>query len=113
MDTFSPPRNPNSPLDTQMQPRVLRNSFGDGYIQSIPDGLNTYPRMINPTWSPLSESDINALESFFEAHVGTVFFYTLPDETTPRKWECVKWTRSQSTGWWDMSASFQERFILT
>lgn len=113
MDTFTPPLNPDAPLAQAKQPRVIRNNFGDGYAETAPDGLNATVAQLQPRWSLLTKTDALAIDAFFIAHVGVAFEYTLPDETTARKWECTQWNKRQQATWWEMDATFTERFDLT
>lgn len=75
-DTFTwvPDDNPNGDFTH----RVLRVKFGDGYEQTVPDGLNT----LQQNW-PLkfdrSAADITPIKAFLKAHPGTSFFWTPPD----------------------------------
>jgi phage-related protein len=113
MQTFTPPLNPDAPLGQQYSPRMLANNFGDGYAETAPDGINAYPAQLTLTWSLLTLAQKQSFDSFFKANVGLAFFYTLPDETTPRKWICTSFKSTQNATWWSYDATFNERFDLT
>jgi phage-related protein len=113
MDTFTPPLNPDAPLNQQFSPRMIQNNFGDGYAETSPDGLNAYPAQITPRWSLLTLPQKQSLDAFFKAHIGVAFFYTLPDETVARKWLCTSFKPTQNATWWSYDATFNERFDLT
>ena len=50
------------------------------------------------TWSGLPAGPINAMLGFWRAHRGVPFYYTLPDEGVPRKWEAKAWDRDFRDG---------------
>lgn len=80
-------------------PRVLRNSFGDGYSQRIGDGINRLMAGWDLSWHYLSATDKGTLDSFFQSHGGTdVFYWTPPLEATPRKYTCPRWRFTPRAG---------------
>lgn len=68
--------------------RVLTADFGDGYSQSVPDGLNTHIESWDLTFEHYPASDINTITTFLDARLGSQSFYwTPPDELTPKLWK--------------------------
>lgn len=98
--SFSPPVGPSvGGTSRSVTPRVRRNQYGDGYSQRTPDGINTFPRKATLRWNMLSYADAQAIEDFFVGLGGSApFSYTLPGESTARKWTVVSWERSELDG---------------
>lgn len=111
-DTFSPPVAPSQPLNMSGQPRLLKITFGDGYVQSAPDGLNAAPLQGSLSWNLLTLAQQQAIDAFAQAHIGVTFYYTLPDETTPRKWQIMSTRRTQNATTWGYDMLIDERFDL-
>lgn len=59
---------------------VRRARFGDGYMQSSPDGLNARSRTYQLTFTG-SKAQIDSFIAFLDAHVGLSFFWTGPRGT--------------------------------
>lgn len=113
MDTFSPALAPSMGSDASFMARTIKNNFGDGYRQTLKDGLNAVAASFPATWNSLLPAQADYICQFLEAHVGKPFLYTLPRETTPRVWDCEKWTRSWTAGNIDkVTAQFEQRFDL-
>lgn len=112
MDTFTPPVAPSmSGTEISETPRLITNNFGDGYQQSIPDGLNNTPNSAMLNWDPLTIVNLNTILNFLRAHVGITFFYQLPDESVARKWQAGGWKRAwRSYNMRSLSVTFTERF---
>lgn len=94
MATF-PIANPtyNTRINTNTKRIVV--SFGDGFEQRLTEGLNQNPLSVNLTFE-LSQSDADTAISFLNARVtdGASFDYTLPSETSSRKFVCERFPRS-------------------
>jgi phage-related protein len=79
--------------------RVRKVPFGDGYTQRIPDGLNTkeqrWPLTFNRDYL-----EIDAIESFLDAHGGhTPFLWTPPGPSAVEGYYvCDQWTRMPRSG---------------
>ncbi|WP_075219456.1 phage tail protein [Acuticoccus yangtzensis] len=92
--TFTPPVPPSEGSALNTQPKLLIAEFGDGYTQATADGLNHIKREFRATWSQVHALHADEIEAFFTARGGyEPFRWTLPDETTPRKWVCRRWDR--------------------
>jgi phage-related protein len=94
MATF-PITNPIYNTRIDAKPKVNTLSFGDGFEQRLTEGLNQNPLSVNLTFE-LSQTDANTAISFLNARVddGASFDYTLPSESTSRKFVCTSFPRS-------------------
>lgn len=69
----------------ESKPRVLEAPFGDGYLQSAPDGLNSILRTWSYTFSDRDISETNAILDFLKSRLGNVqFTFNVPD-TVPQE----------------------------
>lgn len=109
-DTFSPPRPPSPPLNITATPRVLRVALGDGYVSTAADGLNAVPYNGALVWNVLSLAEFTAIKNFVESHIGLVFYYTLPWETTARKWSIKDYTPAAQATTYSIQLLIEERF---
>ena len=77
------------------RPKVNTLSFGDGFEQRLTEGLNQNPLSVNLTFE-LSQTDADTAITFLNARVedGASFDYTLPSETSSRKFVCTSFPRS-------------------
>jgi phage-related protein len=100
VDEFGDPVGPKPGFGRTKTPKILNNPFGDNYSQRIPDGINNL--LMGPldmtcellTWAVALEA-----EQFMDALTGTQpFYYTLPLETSPRKWICSKYQAAPGKG---------------
>ena len=94
MATF-PITNPVYNTRINAWPKVNTLSFGDGFEQRLTEGLNQNPLSVNLTFE-LSQTDANTAITFLNARVedGASFDYTLPSETSSRKFVCTSFPRS-------------------
>ena len=71
-------------------PRIRSTQFNDGYSQRIKFGINIDPKKWRLSWSNISETDSDTIETFLEARGkdGASFDWSPPDETTTYKWIC-------------------------
>ena len=94
------------------QPNVRVAQFGSGYSQRTTFGLNQNPKIWNLLWSTLSNSDADAIETFFDARAGVeAFDWTPIEDTTAYKFICTQWQRTHVYA--DISqinATFQQVF---
>lgn len=92
--TWTPDYSPQS----EEEPRVLSQSYGDGYTQRMGDGIN---RLL-PSWSltfTRSKAEYDAIVAFLRARGGVeAFTFTPPGEATARKVVCPKWTLTPYAG---------------
>tara|TARA_R100000388_G_C7193036_1_gene134475 strand:+ start:280 stop:621 length:342 start_codon:yes stop_codon:yes gene_type:complete len=94
MATF-PIANPVYNTRINARPKVNVLSFGDGFEQRLTQGLNQNPLSVNLTFE-LSQTDANTAITFLNARVddGASFDYTLPSESSARKFVCTSFPRS-------------------
>ena len=94
MATF-PITNPVYNTRINARPKVNVLSFGDGFEQRLTEGLNQNPLSVNLTFE-LSQTDADTAITFLNARVedGASFDYTLPSETSSRKFVCTSFPRS-------------------
>ena len=94
MATF-PITNPVYNTRINARPKVNTLSFGDGFEQRLTEGLNQNPLSVNLTFE-LSQTDADTALTFLNARVedGASFDYTLPSETSSRKFVCTSFPRS-------------------
>ena len=94
MATF-PIANPtyNTRINTNTNQIVV--SFGDGFEQRLTEGLNQNPLTVSLTFE-LSQSDADTAITFLDSRVtdGASFDYTLPSESSSRKFVCERFPRS-------------------
>ena len=95
MSNTFPIANPiyNTRIDAQPKVNVL--SFGDGFEQRLTEGLNQNPLSVNLVFE-LSQTDANTAITFLNARVesGASFDYTLPSESSSRKFVCTSFPRT-------------------
>ena len=78
----------------QSQPKVRTVQYGDGYSQRLTYGLNQNPKTWNLKWTAKSNSDADAIESFFDARAGAESFdWTPPAGGSSGKYICSTWSR--------------------
>jgi len=93
--------------------RIIENTFGDGYSQRVPDGINT---IINKATVELTGdySDIATYDSYFSGLQGADnFTWTPPGESSTSKWICKTWsiiTLSNNT--YSLTAEFERVYDL-
>jgi len=94
MATF-PIANPIYNTRIDAKPKVNVISFGDGFEQRLTEGLNQNPLSVNLTFE-LSQTDADTAITFLNARIddGASFDYTLPSESSARKFVCSSFPRS-------------------
>ena len=100
---------PSYPIDKQATPKVKRVSFGDGYTQQAPDGINSLMYVWNLQWDVLTTSEKNTIEAFLVARQGyETFNWTDPSGTT-YKVKCSEWSVNNfEPSVWKISATFRQ-----
>lgn len=97
--SFPLTRNPDVGLNKQVQYRVRKANFDDGYSARMAGGLNNKELSIDLTWSAITNEDADIVEAFFDEHQGvTAFYFTMPGEIVPTKVTCEAWSRSPPSG---------------
>lgn len=95
----------------EIAPRVREAKFGDGYAQSIGDGINTQPRSWSVRIDNTDAAEADAIDTFLVARDGSEAF----DWTDPRghvgRWVCKRWNLTEHGGGVaSISATFEEVF---
>ena len=108
---------PHPPLASGGQenekPRLIAPTFGDGYKQSSADGLNAVALTVAYSWR-LKRTEIGPVLAFLRGHVGVTFYWTLPFESSPRKWQTPQgWNTVRGVTRDVLTINFEERFDLT
>lgn len=76
--------------------RVLKASFGDGYSQRTPDGLNSVVDKWSIIYPHLTGSDITTLETFINSVGSWEYFNWKPlGESKTKKWVITSGVRKQ------------------
>lgn len=77
---------PDWGYEFQETPRIVLNSYGDGYSQRIEDGLNHMLRQTTITYSNLSTTEFTTMRNFFRSLNGIDSFKWRPEGDV---FECV------------------------
>lgn len=98
--------------DGKIDYRVRTAQFGDGYSQSVADGLNNEVQ----TWPLVFEgglAQITPIRDFFRRHAGAKSFYwTPPGETLPLLFRVQNVVlRSMGGGVYSISGEFKQVFM--
>lgn len=97
--TFTPPIGPSFSTTQRTSPRVNEATFGDGYSQRVPMGLNSTPSTITAKWDVVDNAQALAIIAFFENQNGTEpFNYSFPWDTRSRLWVCQDWSLTPIDG---------------
>ena len=87
----------NPVYNTRITPKPSVNvvSFGDGFEQRLTEGLNQNALSVNLVFE-LSQADATTALDFLNARIddGASFDYTLPSESSSRKFVCDSFPRS-------------------
>lgn len=105
METFT--FQPNWGMSLSRKPELMKNSFGDGYEQIRPKGLNHNLRTYSATFTG-AEERIKQIDAFFERHGGYQAFNWTPYGGKAGKFRCEEWEASISSGKWTLSATIRE-----
>ncbi len=85
---------PSYPIDKQAEPRIKRASFGDGYSQQAPDGINYNLYTWNLVWEVLTSDEKDTIEAFLESKGGYQTFEWEDPASDTYKVKCTGWTIS-------------------
>jgi phage-related protein len=108
-DTFNPPvmQSPGTKMSPEI--KTLEASFGDGYTQGSPDGINSVRMVATLNWAALLDAEAQTIFDFFVAHKGTIPFYYALRDGVVRKWTCKQFDRTTDTPN-TITATFRESF---
>ncbi len=96
---------PSYDYNVKFEPRNRVISFGDGYEQRVPDGIQNNLMHIDLTFPARGEDEAAAILHFFQSRNGTEAFVFYP----PKPYNVAKRFRCPS---WDMSVAFQGNFSV-
>lgn len=116
LDTFAPAIAPSYGSPKRVKPRLLLTSFGEGYRQAAPDGLNWMVDEYTLNWTALRVADADAIEAFLIAHAdATPFWWTPVRAASPVKFQIFQgWERTPGNKPWDrLSVVFEQSFDLS
>ncbi|WP_337261182.1 MULTISPECIES: phage tail protein [unclassified Serratia (in: enterobacteria)] len=99
---------PEESLQVSVKPKVKVVSFGDGYEQRSPDGINNQLRSYSLQFSGSAE-DVRTIDQFLTEHGGAQAFSWLPPDTLKSAlFKCEEWNLAVNGYWNSLSATFQE-----
>lgn len=96
----------------QVEPKIRRAAFGDGYIQRSGDGINSVRDVFTLMAKNVTPAQAETIQAFMRARRGyEAFFWTPTDESEPRKFICTKWDNELSDfGARTVKLTFEEVF---
>ena len=96
---------PDKGMSRSSTPSVHKISFGDGYEQRTPDGIQNNLLQIDLTFPTRNEDEASAILHFFHTRNATEGFVFYP----PKPYNVAKVFRSPS---WDSTVPFQGNFSI-
>lgn len=110
MTVFTPAYAPSYGASVKKEYRVLENTFGDGYAQTVADGLNNVRESWDLTWANMNETNANSIESQLDALAGTTFDWVTPKGAT-KSFTCKEMAKTYN-GYqsYTVTATFVESF---
>ena len=113
---FSPPVPPSVGSAPDNEVNLLTASFGDGYEQVQPDGLNHRRQTWRLTWQTLTRLDADTIVDFLNARGGAeVFDWTPPGYGSATQFRCAEWSPPRpETGddVFSVTATFRQAFDI-
>jgi phage-related protein len=103
---------PVFPVTFEREPVVLSASFGDGYGQSVVDGISGRDTgVLNLSWDLLTEAEKDVFEAFLSEHGGVGnFTYAVPGYDT-YTFRCDSWSAVfVAHDVWGFRATFNRAF---
>lgn len=91
-------------------PRVLSASFGDGYVQRVPDGINADLGTWSVSFTNRPMAEATAIANFFRERKGAIWFWWRPEpdadlvKVVAKPWKKTPVTRYVAT----VTATFTE-----
>lgn len=87
--------------------------FGNGYSQTIKDGINAIRDEYAVTYNGLTKSELNSVTAALDA-VGSWDYLTWqpPEDSTPKRWKVTDegWTTSSNGPIWTISFTLKQVF---
>ena len=107
LQTFTPPIDPSS-IRKAPKLKLKTASFGDGYSQTVRDGLNHIRNVLELSWEALTAAQAKQITDFFELHGGDEAFLF-----EGLKFTCATWNDDIGrAGIHSISATFEQNFAL-
>lgn len=114
IETFHPPIAPSPGSSQKPELKLLKAEFGEGYTQSVGDGMNHIRKVFDLKWDALTDDQAVTIEAFLERHGGTKpFLYQHPRAKAPLKVTSEEWERTDNAA--NLSgfrAVFRQSFVL-
>jgi phage-related protein len=88
---------PSYNANTNHNPKIKINQFGDGYDQRVPDGINNILMDVDYSFEGRTLQEVSAILHFLYNRGGTeLFFFTPPPPYSTRKrFICKTWTHAE------------------
>lgn len=103
--------NPTDDFGYEENARVRSAKFGDGYEQTMPDGINAISGVYSPTWEPLTTAQKDTIVNFLRARGGSQPFYWTPPLGAQLKFKCQTWKVSKLAGpYWSVTVTLKQVF---
>ena len=112
MATFPTKYQPEYSASQPIKPKVLRVSFGDGYEQRVPDGINNIKRSWTLSYQQ-ETPDADIIEAFLKSTKGADSFTWTPPRGSTGSWiiSSEGWTREVANfGYEKINVTFEEVF---
>lgn len=108
--TFVPTIAPSPGTSISTKVALNEATFGDGYAQASPKGINSMRRQVSYRWDALTATQATEIENFFRERGGfRPFWWTARRDVAPSKWTCRDWTVTDGAPW-SITATFTEWF---
>ena len=77
------------------KPNVRIAQFGSGYSQRSTFGINQNLKVFNLTFTNITETESDEIETFLDARAGVESFtFTLPNESSSSNYICKDWSKT-------------------
>lgn len=108
--TFTPPIPPQEGPSGDVSFNMREIRFGDGYIESMGEGLNTRSQVWPLTWKG-TDAEIQEIADFFDLHSGFQRFYWTPPLGVQGYYCVKKYTLiPEAAGNASINATLEQRF---
>lgn len=102
---------PKANFSMELGTRLKRVSFGDGYEQVSPDGLNPKTMRTELVFTGLDNSQKDSFVTWYDGLVGEYVTYQIPDDVKARVWAITKFSiRRLSATFWEITIGFELKY---
>lgn len=92
LETFTPSIAPSPGNEITNEVSIHEASFGDGYTQASPNGLNHMRYELTLRWAGITPDQLEELDGFFRRHGGIrPFVYAAFGIAGEKQWTCREW----------------------